>query len=379
MEKQLAQSIEVSENFWALYWYKRWHKQTHGLERAHLIAYLQEPCYWASHKAVQYLDKSQHSLSDCFQLLLTQIDKVLCGFQIDRGTSFRGYAKMALPSLIRDILRKRHDAHICSNWSLLRRVSKRQVTTALQQAGLSDRVVLEYRLAWMCYKACYVSSKSGQHKVSSLLQGQDWDAIAILYNQECLSQLSPPGNSITARMLEQRLTQTATWVRSLLYPPMESLNAPLSSIEGGGEWLDILSDDAHESLVGDLIAQEENAQQIQQQAALFQVLEEAIDALSPTAQQLLVAYYRGQLSQREIAEKLAIKQYTVSRRLSRIRESLLKTLLQWSHDALHISLSPNQVIELSPILEGWLDHYYSRESNSRDFVYEDGFNLEGRV
>ena len=367
MDRQLEQSAETSEKFWALYWYGRWQKQTGGIERSHLIAHLQEPCYWASHKAARYLSQSQYSVSDCFQLLLTQIDRIFLGFNPERGASLRGYANIALPRLIRDILRQRQDAHLCSNWSLLRRVSKRQLSKALQQTGLSEAVMAEYRLAWVCYKACYEPAASAKGKALQPLTDEEWQAIAQVYNRERLHQLVAPSDNMTARSLEQRLTQTAAWVRALLYPPMASLNASKPGQEGI-EWQDTLSDSDHESLVGELISQEEQEQLGQQQAALTQVLEQAIAALPLDHRQLLLAYYQDQLPQREIAATLNIKQYTVSRRLTRIRESLLKTLRQWSQETLHISLSPDQLLKLSTTLEDWLDQYYRSDacSLSRD-------------
>ncbi len=368
MERRLTQSTETSEKFWALYWYRRWQTDPQELERSHLIAHLQEPCYWASYKAAQYLNESQYSVSDCFQLLLSHIDRILAGFKIERGASLRGYAKIALPCLIRDILRQRQDAHLCSNWALLRRVSKRQLLIALRQAGLSEATIAEYRLSWVCYKACYEPLTPGNHRGSSQAfkqpEAELWEAIATLYNQERLSQLSPPGPSITARLSEERLSQAASWLRTSLYPPIASLNIAKSG-EDGHEWQDNLSDSEHDSLVTDLIAREDTQQRSQQHQALNQVLETAIAALPHETQQLLVAYYQEQLPQREIAEKLAIKQYTVSRRLTRIRETLLKQLAQWSQDSLHISITPDQVLMLSTTLEDWLDQHYRGSTYSR--------------
>lgn len=383
MEKRLTQSTEISEQFWALYWYRRWQKHPQGLERSHLIAHLQEPCYWASYKAARYLNESQYSVNDCFQLLLSYIDRIFSGFKIERGASLRGYAKIALPCLIRDILRQRQDAHICSNWALLRRVSKRQFLVALQQAGLSEVVIADYRLAWVCYKACYEPLSSGPNKgtqgrstASSLSMLEMWESIATLYNQERLSQLSQPGSSLTAQQLEDRLSQAASWLRLSLYPPIASLNVSQPG-QDSREWQDSLSESDHDSLVTDLIAREDAQQRYQQQQALNQVLEVAIAALPQEAQQLLIAYYQEQLPQREIAEKLAIKQYTVSRRLTRIRETLLNHLSQWSQDSLHISLTSDQVLMLSTTLEDWLDQHYRASASSRSLPCDARSNSEG--
>ncbi len=78
-------SINHSENFWAIYWHKRWCQEPSGIARDHLIAYLQEPCFWSSRKTISNFSSTQYSLPDGFQIAIAGIDKVLKGFDRDRN------------------------------------------------------------------------------------------------------------------------------------------------------------------------------------------------------------------------------------------------------------------------------------------------------
>jgi DNA-binding transcriptional regulator LsrR (DeoR family) len=92
------------------------------------------------------------------------------------------------------------------------------------------------------------------------------------------------------------------------------------------------------------------------------VLTEAIAALDPSIQELLQLYYQDQLTQQQIAKQQNVKQYTISRKLTKARESLLLTLTQWSQTTLHISPTSNVVKFISITLEEWLQAHFQAES-----------------
>jgi Fe-S cluster biosynthesis and repair protein YggX len=82
MQKHLSKyPDETSEDIWAVYWHKSWQKeQTATISKQHLSAYLQEACYWNSQKMTQTFANTQHTLSDFFQIAITQCDRILKGF-----------------------------------------------------------------------------------------------------------------------------------------------------------------------------------------------------------------------------------------------------------------------------------------------------------
>ena len=91
---------------------------------------------------------------------------------------------------------------------------------------------------------------------------------------------------------------------------------------------------------------------------LSRVIVGAIGKLGAQQSELLRLYYQAGLTQAEIAQTIGVKQYTVSRRLSRSREALIGALVKWSQETLHIQLTPALVRSMSEGLEEWLSMYY---------------------
>jgi len=75
---------------------------------------------------------------------------------------------------------------------------------------------------------------------------------------------------------------------------------------------------------------------------------------------LIELYYTGELTQQQIAERLEMKQYTISRRLTKARESLLKALATWGESTLHIAPTSDLLKSTSAALEEWLMGRYGK-------------------
>ncbi len=335
------------ESFWVLYWYKVWQTPPSALAGLHLAAYLQEPCYWAAQQLVKKFATVQYSLSDYFQMAIAEVNTVLQRFNPERGASLKTYAGMVFGSVLRDMLRQRQAVDLCTNWTLLRKISKKRLNEALQAAGLSDAAIAGYRLAWTCFKALYVpTSPTGS------LPSADrhlWEAVAHLYNAE-------RPKAINAETVEQWLTRCAGWVRAYLYPSIASLNAPQlnqKSGQEGGEVQDQLTASS-ESLLTEMIAREEIQDRQTQRVQVQKVLLAAIDQLDTPSQELMRLYYSQGLTQQQIVQHLQMSQASVSRRLNKIREGLLTAVVQWSQKELNIMPTPTLIKEMSAALEVWL-------------------------
>lgn len=363
MEKRLGQSAHgySPENFWALYWHKQWQTDSRRLAQRHLLAYLQEACYWVARKTSLNFTSTQYSLSDCFQLAIAQLDKVLQGFDSQQGFNLKNYASAAFNSLIRDHLRQQREVDICTDWSLLRKASQRRLRQALDHRGQSPDEIERYVLAWSCFNACYTPQKDTSTRRLSKPTPEMWAEITALYNAERLTQLSEAGKSLRPNQLEGWLTTCAKAIRSYLYPGSVSINTPKSGHEAG-EYLDQLTDEGQLPPLTRLISQEEQQIRQEQQEQLAGVIREAIAALDPAAQTLLELYYSGSATQQQIATQLNLKQYAISRQLSRIRKSLLRALTQWSQDVMHITPSSDVLKYTSAALEEWLQSQYQRSS-----------------
>ncbi|MEH1909023.1 sigma-70 family RNA polymerase sigma factor [Nostoc sp.] len=348
-------STEKLDSFWAVYWYKVWQTQSSAVAIAHLSAYLQEVCYWTARKfALNFA--TQSSLADCFQMAIAHINKILKTFNPQYSSHLKAYAELAFESILKDVLRLRREANICSDWALLHKLSRKRLVQSLQNAGFNAQSIESYLLAWECFKELHTGDNT---KIRQLTKPDalTWEAITNLYNTERLSRLSSPTAAVNQQTIESWVLSSAKAARTFLYPKIVSADAPLK--EDDGNLLEILPANLQTSLLTEIIEQEEAANARNQQAQLNQVLQQAIAAMDAKSQQLLQAYYGQQLTQTEVAAQLEIKQYTVSRRLSSIKKSLLLTLTQWSQNTLHISHKSDVIDAINTSLEEWLKVQYS--------------------
>ncbi|MCC0175959.1 sigma-70 family RNA polymerase sigma factor [Waterburya agarophytonicola K14] len=351
---------ESSENFWALYWHQIWEQQPKSLAREHLVAYLQEICFWSSTKTINGFTSTQYTVSDCFQVAIAGIDKVLKGFDRERGFNLKSYASITFGNLIRELLRQKREIDICSDWSLLRKLSQKRMTEALAGAGLDPEVVASYILGWNCLKTIYVPERASSTRKLPKPEPETWVAITNLYNQERQTSLDQPGKTATTEDLEKWMLSCVKAARAHLFPNVTSINQPKPGYESG-EIVDSLVGEVDDSLLTDMIADEEAQQRSQQQSEIGQFLTATIQQLKPEEQKLLELYYSLGLKQAEIAQELNTQQYTVSRKLARSRKALLKALAKWTTETMHISLTSDILDNISSLLEEWLAGYYDSQ------------------
>jgi RNA polymerase sigma factor (sigma-70 family) len=344
---------ETSDNVWAVYWHQRWQKQQLApIPQQHLSAYLQESCYWSSQKIAQTCFATQHSLPDFFQIAITQIDRILKGFNPNQGFILKNYASTAFSSIIRETLRQRHEIDICSTWGMLRKTSQKRLVESLEGVGLSKETITNYTNAWNCYQLIYVPSQTNTSRKLQRPDDKIWNAITKAYNAQAPTKIS-------AQTLETWMQNCAKAIRNFLYPTVTSINTPTGS-DDTYEIIDNIAS-SEDSLLTDIIALEDNLTRTCQLSEINQVLTEAISKLDPEAQQILTLYYTQGLTQQQIAKKLEIPQYTISRRLNKIRENLLKVLATWSQEKLHISITSDILKSTNSVMEQWLQSYYSAE------------------
>ena len=347
---------KTTERFWTLFWHKQWHQESSYLARNHLSAYLQEICYWTTTKTLNRTKSLQYKLSDIFQMAIAQIDKILEGYKPEQGTSIKTYANVMFRSLIANLLRQSAEIDICTDWALLRKLSKKRLQNSLINAGLNETEINSYLLIWTCFKAIYTPTQS---KITQKLPAPDestYQAISELYVAESLSQLGKKASSITPANLEKILKQCAKQARFYLYPKSISLNLTPTGVESG-EIIDTIPSINSNSLA-EIIATEEERERKQQQTDLETVLVTAIDKLKPEMKTILKLYFAEGLNQQEIAKNLQTKQYTISRRLSRAKELLIKALALWSQNNLNRTLNTEVLQQMSGLIDEWLVKHY---------------------
>ncbi|HEY9621295.1 MAG TPA: sigma-70 family RNA polymerase sigma factor [Crinalium sp.] len=350
--------------FWVKHWYQEWCAGVSGFAQGHLSAYLQETCYWAAHKMLASSINLPYKLSDCFQMAIADLPNVLKGYSPSQGASLKTYASISFSNTIRDNLRQRQETNSRTDWGLLRKVSQRQLMEALESEGLSAENIASYRLAWTCFKTCYAPSEVSNTRRLSRPEAATWEAIATLYNQQRSRQLAADAPAATPELIETWLKRAAGRIRAYLNPQMTSLNIAKFDESSSGELLDDLTDLSGESPLMVLMAEEDWQERQTQRSQINDILMAALQGLDPQTQRLIDLYYREGLTQQQLAEKLDVKQYTVSRRLSSAKEALLRSLARWSQETLHITLTSPVVKQMSIVLEEWLEHFSNKGAGS---------------
>jgi RNA polymerase sigma factor (sigma-70 family) len=297
----------------------------------------------------------RYGLEDCFQMAIVEVPKILNAFSPSPIASLKTYSRVAFSNILRDALRQHREIDICSDWSLLLKISRKRLQTSLQNIGLSRDTIVEYLRAWACFESAYRSQKSNEVRQRKAPDRSFWQQVSALYNSD---NVNHPNQTVTPEKIEKWLTTTAKQVRSDLYPNVTSLNLPRSNQMTGTvrEIQDELPSAAPESLLDGLILKEEQDDRRSQQQQINQILMTAIT--QHHEKELLDLYYHQQLTQQQIAQQLNVQQYTVSRRLTKARTELLKILSQWSQETLHISPTSNVLKDISAVLEEWLLEYY---------------------
>ena len=357
-----------SEKIWVHYWIRQWrdgHSETQAktqvktqaktrssLSQQHLSAYLQESFYWTALKITQRFPGTSQSTADLFQSASLELPRLLQGYNPDFGSSLKSYAAMVLFNNLKDQLRQRREIDICSQWSLLRKVSKRCVRETLLFFGITDRLGDHYFQAWICFITCYIPASAQGTERLAPPDRNSWQRITDEYNQNC-----PNEPSITPQEIESRLLKLTLWIRSRFYPNVESLNQTKSGYESG-EIQDDLVNDEPTTLLDRAIEQEIIQERTAQRLALKGILEQALSQLGSEAQMLLQLFYQEHLSQSTIAQQLGVNQSQISRRLQKVEAQLLQNLLDWIQQQTHESLKPTELKPISDRLKEWLIDRY---------------------
>ncbi|WP_170861436.1 sigma-70 family RNA polymerase sigma factor [Geitlerinema sp. PCC 9228] len=360
----LSAANRAAQDFWVLYWYRIWQQSSPSsreqLALGHLTAYLQESCYWVAQHTARQLNGVQFGVSDCFQIAIATVPTLLARYNPNQGASLSTYAGLCFRHTIRDVLRQQREVETRSDWGLLRKASQKQIVEALQALGLGSEQIANYRLVWMAYKTCW-TDRTFNNRQLSRPDGETWQAIASFYN-DC------QGSAVSGATVERWLQDLAGALRRYLQPTVTSLNLP--KFEGGGEWQDDFPAAGEDIPWVSLMRQEELQQRRQQKAEISDRLCQAVAAIDGQNRQLLLLYYGQNCTQQQIAEQLQLKQYTVSRRLSRIKQSLLWEIASWSQESQQKKLTSSVLKEIGMALEEWLQNHLQEHAMEGSLLKE---------
>ncbi len=372
---------QATESFWAVYWHQVWQNHlpqkrassesdktpapAQQLAEGHLSAYLQESCFWAAYKVLPRVASNHHNLADCFQVAIAEVPRILRTCDPTVSTSLKTYASVAFGNIIRERLRQRREIDLCSDWGLLLKLSRKQLRESLEAAGLGPTVVEAYLLAWACFVANY-QTKTPSLRKTAAPDRDTWATIARDYTSRQPPSLDPTAQP-TVQQLEQWLGRCAHLARLYLYPQVSSLNVNKPGQETA-ELADSLTNPEQLPPLEALVVQEETQARQEQRQQLHTILTGALDRLDDQSRQLIQLYYQQNLTQQQIARQLGVQQYTVSRKLAKVREALLLALARWSEEILHNPPTSSVIKDIGNRLEEWLQGYY--QSSDQDSARE---------
>lgn len=370
LNRRMKRSIELEphgiEDFWATYWLRQYAGSTDRINPefrhivGHLSAYLQETCFWAVNRVMPRLGSIQMKLSDCFQVAIADVPKLLEGFDPTKPTGLKTFANTVFSNCLRDNLRQQREVDFCTEWGLLQKISRKRLLDALTANSFDAVMCDRYYLAWKALMSCHSSENSPKLRTTAAPDGETWQLIVQYYDRE--RKNFPHLTAATAKELEKWLLDAAKKVRSYLYPTVNSLNVKKGD-DTEADWeSDLVGNDAAPMVF--LEEQETRAERQTQHQQMVAVLVEAIAKLDEPGQNLLKLYYQEHLTQQNIAQKLELPQYSVSRKLSKARETLLKAILTWGQNTLNISPTSDTIASISAVLEEWLESFYPDRSQS---------------
>jgi RNA polymerase sigma factor (sigma-70 family) len=362
MNRLIPLESRGGEDFWAAYWLKQYAQQATvtnpdlRLAIGHLAAYLQETCFWAVNRVMPRVGSIQMKLSDCFQAAISDVPKLLAAFDASKPTGLKAYANTVFGNCLRDHLRQRREIDFCSEWGLLQKISRKRLLDALTASNFDAAMRDRYYVAWKALTSNYSAEKSPKLRSIAAPDAQTWQSIEQSYNRE--RKEFPHLTAATAKELEKWLLDAAKKVRSYLYPTVNSLNVKKGD-DTEADWeSDLVGNDLEPMMY--LEEQETRSERQTQQQQMVVILHEAIAKLDEPARQLLTLYYQERATQQNIAQQLNLPQYTISRKLTRTREILLKTILAWGQNTLHIQPTSDVIAAISPLLEEWLESFYTQ-------------------
>jgi RNA polymerase sigma factor (sigma-70 family) len=371
LNRNMTRSIQAEsrggEDYWAAYWLRQYAQQAGNLNPVfyqtigHLSAYLQETCFWAVNRVMPRVGSIQMKLSDCFQVAIADVPKLLAAFDASKPTGLKTYANTVFSNCLRDCLRQRREVDFCSEWGLLQKISRKRLLDALIASNFDAAMRDRYYVAWKALTTNHCAQASPKLRSITAPDAETWQAIERAYNRERkeFAHLS----AATAKEIEKWLLDAAKKVRSYLYPTVNSLNVKKGE-DTEADWeSDLLGNDPDPMMYVE--EQETRAERQTQQQQMVVVLHEAISELDEPTRQLLTLYYRDRATQQVMAQQLNLPQYAISRKLTRTRTTLLKAILAWGQTTAHIQPTSDVISTISPLLEEWLESFYRSSIDDR--------------
>lgn len=347
---QKQQIISSKEDIVAQEFLRWLRKNQDSLQHRHLIAYLQESCFYATDKVYQRLQNywDLFTWQDYFQwsnLLVSSPLKLLSKYDTKFGAKLKTYAKNKIEYQLIDQAYQYMGWERASDWGLLKQLKTNHQSKCLQTiGGLSGTILDQYLLIWQCFNLIYKPPITGKNKkllppsLSHFIQVSNEYNFLITKEK---STLSP----INSQQCENILLTCTKFARQYCNP---------RTIRNE-KYLDNLADDG----ISNFNDEDKNDQK--NYDVVNKILTETFSELE-LPQKIIFQLWKGiELTQAEIVQVMSVnypdfvtQQYHVTRETTSIRTILLESLIQGILLDKQIELTKDKIQELKTPLDTWL-------------------------
>ncbi|MGI0481317.1 sigma-70 family RNA polymerase sigma factor [Geminocystis sp. CENA526] len=331
-----------------------WLKQEQdNFKYKHLIAYLQESCFFATQRVYQRLKNYWDLLTwyDYFQwgnLLVSSPIPLLSNYDHKFQCKLTTYAKNKLENQLIDQAYQSMGWDRSSDWGLLKKLSLSKQRQCLEKiGGLQGTNLEQYLLVLQCFKIIYKSKATGRNKQLSPPSLVDFESISKEYNF-IITNKQKNLSSLSTQDCQTILLNSIKFVRQYCNPRMINQDDKFNNL-------------VVENQLNNL--QESNDEQTEYNL-VNQILTSAFAELE-NPQKILFQLWKGlQLTQTEVVEVMVInypnfvnQQFQVAREISLVRQYLLNKLIQELFLEQNISLTKAKITELKHPLDDWLQQH----------------------
>lgn len=284
----------------------------------HLTAYLQEISYKTSLQVFNKFGGLTKGLTwqDYFGLAterIAQPELLLCNYDDNKGAQIITYVRAILQGKIANDAYANLGWKLCSDWGLLRKMTKKARQKALQKiSGLANNQLEQYLIVWQCFELIYTPIERKKSRELPAPSPEQFQKMTEQYNLMMAKKI----NTETFREMLEFCIEAAR-----KYQNPQTVAYP--------ENFDLI--DENQNPVINLEKEEKQEELTKIQA----LLAEAINTLDKE-EQIMLAMWKGlKITQKDIATLLTEnfagfteQQYDISRQIERCRKRILKYLLK---------------------------------------------------
>lgn len=323
-----------------------------NLKTKHLVAYLQESCFFATKKVYQRFKiyGNLFTWQDFFQwanLFLASPTQLLAKYNRNRNYKLITYARSKIEAQLIDQTYQYMGWERASDWGLLKQLKTGTRKKCLEMiGGLKGSDLDKYLLVWECFNLIYSPKTVKKNQTLPPPSENHFMKVSEEYNFICQKQnLNLP--SLSKEECTKIIHNCVEFARNYCNP--QTLNS--------SEYINNLTDEFNSSIQEKELKKEEHNQ-------VNTVLNRGFSELD-MEEKLLFYLWKGlQLTQTEIAEIMSLnyeefinEQYQVTRKINLTRRKLLEKLIEEILIDSQVELNQEKFKELKNPLDYWLTEY----------------------